>query len=148
MNFNFKKFNSVNNMKNQIFITVALFIGSFVLLSMNISKTFVQDPWEVPAKYQKMENPHASDADADNVGKMLYSKHCKSCHGTKGKGDGPKAEGLETSCGDFTSSSFKEQTDGSLYYKMIFGRDEMPGFDKKIPNEKDRWLIVNYLRGL
>jgi mono/diheme cytochrome c family protein len=135
-------------MKKQVFIIPALIIGSFILFSMTSLKNTVQEPWEVPAKYQKLENPFVSDADAENIGRELYSKHCKSCHGTKGKGDGPKAEGLDTPIGDFTSSDFKNQTDGSLYYKTVFGRDDMPSFEKKIPDEQDRWLIVNYLKNL
>ena len=125
-----------------------MLVGSSVILLMTVLKSSVQDPWEVPAKYQKLENPFASDADAENIGKILYSKHCKSCHGSKGKGDGPKSDGLDTSMSDFTEASFKEQTDGTLYYKTLFGRDEMPSFEKKIPDEQDRWLLVNYLKSL
>ena len=135
-------------MKNRFFIIALLLIGSYVMLSMTLKISNDQDPWEVPAKFEKMENPYASDADADKIGRSLYSKHCKSCHGSKGLGDGPKADGLDTSCGDFSSDAFKAQSDGSLYYKMIIGRDDMPGFEKKIPDEQDRWLIVNYLRSL
>lgn len=135
-------------MKNRFIIVAILLIGSYVLFSMTLLKSSVQEPWEVPAKYQKLENPFASDADAENIGKTLYSKHCKSCHGSKGKGDGPKAESVDTPIGDFTVPSFKEQTDGTLYYKTVFGRDDMPSFEKKIPDEQDRWLIVNYLKSL
>ena len=69
-------------------------------------------------------------------------------YSTKGKGDGTKAADLDTPTGDFTDASFKEQTDGSLYYKTFFGRDDMPGFNKKITDEEDKWLIVNYIRAL
>jgi hypothetical protein len=31
---------------------------------------------------------------------------------------------------------------------MIDGRDDMPGFVKKLPSEDDRWLIVNFVRTL
>jgi len=104
-------------------------------------------PWDIPSKYVKMENPYA-DADLDKVGKMLYSKHCKSCHGNKGLGDGPKAKQLETFPGDFTSEAFQSGTDGELYYKSFVGRDEMPNYEKKITDEEDRWAIINYLRTL
>ena len=104
-------------------------------------------PWDIPSKYAKMENPYA-DADLDKVGKMLYSKHCKSCHGSNGLGDGPKAKQLETFPGDFTSEEFQSGTDGELYYKSFVGRDEMPNYEKKITDEEDRWAIVNYLRTL
>ncbi|MFH6769715.1 c-type cytochrome [Gaetbulibacter aquiaggeris] len=134
---------------SKLFVIIsAIFVGNLVFLSTTILKNSVQDPWEVPAKYQKLENPFASDADAENIGKTLYNKHCKSCHGSEGKGDGPKAEGLDTPTGDFTEASFKEQTDGALYYKTIFGRDDMPSFETKITEEKDRWLLINYLKRL
>ena len=135
-------------MKKQIFIISTILIGSFALLSMTALKLNVQEEWEVPAKYQKMENPFADAADADKIGRMLYSKHCKSCHGSKGKGDGTKAETIDTEMGDFTDGSLKDQTDGTLYYKTFLGRDDMPSFQKKIKVEEDQWLIINYLRKL
>ena len=135
-------------MKKQIFIISTILIGSFALLSMTALKSNVQEEWEVPAKYQKMENPYADTADADNIGRILYSKHCKSCHGSKGKGDGTKADSIDTEMGDFTDGSLKDQTDGTLYYKTFFGRDDMPSFKKKIKVEEEQWLIINYLRKL
>jgi len=135
-------------MKKRLLFISALLIGSFALLSMTFISTTPQDPWEVPAKYEKMKNPYAGDADGENIGKRLYSKHCKSCHGSKGKGDGPKAESVDTPIGDFTSETFKAQSDGALYYKTFIGRDDMPGFKKKVSDENDQWLIINYLRKL
>lgn len=105
-------------------------------------------PWEIPSKYEKMENPHADDADLIKIGKMMYSKHCKSCHGSKGLGDGPKAKQLETFPGDFSSEEFQAGSDGALYYKSFVGRDEMPNYEKKIVDDEDRWAIINYLRTL
>ncbi len=135
-------------MKKQILIISTIVLGSFALISMTISKLESNDPWEVPNKYQKMENPYADTTDDENIGRILYTKHCKSCHGTKGKGDGKKAESVDTPIGDFTDGSFKDQTDGSLYYKTFFGRDDMPSFKKKITDEEDKWLLVNYTRTL
>jgi mono/diheme cytochrome c family protein len=28
------------------------------------------------------------------------------------------------------------------------GKDEMPAYDKKIPNDEDRWMLVHYMRTL
>ena len=134
-------------MKKQLFITAAVLIGSIALLSMTTNTT-IQDPWEVPAKYEKMENPFASTADAENVGRMLYSKHCKSCHGKSGEGDGPKAETIDTQMPDISSDAFKAQSDGAIYYKTFIGRDDMPSFEKKIADEKEQWLLVNYVKSL
>lgn len=135
-------------MKKQLLLIGTLLFGSFIMLSMTIIKSNLQDPWEVPAKYQKMVNPYADAADDEKIGRILYSKHCKSCHGTKGKGDGTKAKSLDTPAGDFTDASFKNQTDGSLYYKTFIGRDDMPSFKKKIADEEEQWLVINYIKGL
>ena len=109
--------------------------------------SFVQEKWEVPEKYVTMENP--IDADTDRgIGKSLYAKHCKSCHGKEGYGDGPKANEQEGELGDFSTEEFQSQTDGELFYKTTFGRDDMPEYTKKMPDDEDRWLIVNYLRTL
>ena len=135
-------------MKKQFLIISTIVLGSFVLLSMTLAESQEKEPWEAPAKYQKMKNPYLDAADEGKIGRILYSKHCKSCHGSKGKGDGTKAEDIDTPVGDFTDESFKSQTDGSLYYKTFFGRDDMPSFNKKITDEEDKWLIVNYIRTL
>ncbi len=106
-------------------------------------------PWNVPAKYKTMKSSiKAGDASINTTGKELYNKHCKSCHGAKGLGDGPKSATLKTVVPPFNSKAFQAQTDGEIYYQAIVGRDEMPNFEKKIVDEGDRWAVVNYLRTL
>lgn len=109
--------------------------------------SYVQDKWVVPEKYVNMKNPTDPKADLE-IGKSLYSKHCKSCHGKEGYGDGPKAAEMKGDLGDFSSEAFHKQTDGELYYKTTFGKDDMPEYSKKIPEDEDRWLVVNYMRTL
>ncbi|WP_142784165.1 c-type cytochrome [Changchengzhania lutea] len=135
-------------MKNQVFNISIILVGCLALLSMAALKSNMQDTWEAPAKYVKMKNPYTNSTDDEKIGRIMYAKHCKSCHGTKGKGDGKKAGSIDTPIGDFSDDSFKKQTDGSLYYKTIFGRDDMPSFEKKITDEEERWLIVNHIRSL
>ncbi|WP_233131814.1 c-type cytochrome [Robiginitalea sediminis] len=106
-----------------------------------------QDVWEVPAEYENMKNPTNPSEDLD-IGKALYAKHCQSCHGKEGYGDGPKADGLEGDLGDFSSAEFQAQSDGALFYKTSIGRGDMPEYTKKMPDDEDRWLIVNYMRTL
>ncbi|NER10851.1 c-type cytochrome [Muriicola jejuensis] len=109
--------------------------------------TLVQDKWVVPEKYVNMKNPTNPKEDLD-IGKSLYDKHCKSCHGKEGYGDGPKAAEMKGDLGDFSSEEFHKQTDGELFYKTTFGKDDMPEYTKKIPSDEDRWLVVNYMRTL
>ena len=127
-------------------IKLVMFIGvvSFALYSFN---SIDQDEWVVPAKYEKMQNPTDPTVDLA-IGKSLYSKHCKSCHGSKGLGDGTKADEVEGDLGDFSSADFQAQSDGAIFYKSYIGRDDMPNYEKKIPDEEDVWLIVNYVRTL
>ena len=107
----------------------------------------IQDKWVVPEKYVNMKNPTDPEVDL-KIGKSLYAKHCQSCHGKEGYGDGKKANEVEGDLGDFSSEEFQAQTDGELFYKTSFGRDDMPEYTKKMPDDEDRWLIVNYMRTL
>jgi mono/diheme cytochrome c family protein len=122
-------------------VALAFVITSFVTRKYN-------DPWPVPDKFAKMPNPVKSDEASIAAGKALFVQHCQSCHGKKGKGDGPKAAQLDTECGDFTKADFQKQSDGSLYYKTFEGRKDMPSYKKKIPEANDIWSIVNYIRTL
>jgi len=124
-----------------------LFTAMFVILLMAfVPKT--NDPWPVPDKYKNMANPVKSDATSLATGKALYNQHCKSCHGSKGKGDGPKAAQLNTECGDFTKPATQSETDGALFYKTSEGRKDMPSFKKKIADQNEIWAVVNYIRTL
>jgi mono/diheme cytochrome c family protein len=111
-----------------------------------VSKTTQPKPWPVPDAYKNKINPLKGDAESLATGKTLYGQHCKSCHGTKGKGDGSKAAQLDTESGDFTLASFQSQTDGVLFYKTYEGRKDMPTFKKKISDANDIWSIINYMR--
>ena len=103
-------------------------------------------PWPVPENSKKMKNPVKNDDEAISIGKSLYAKHCRSCHGKAGEGDGTKAAELKTPPGDFGSKAFQAQTDGELFYKTVEGREDMPSFKKKITETDDVWAIVHYMR--
>ncbi len=123
---------------------VLIGLVSFALYSFT---SLVQEEWKVPDKYETMKNPTDPKADMA-IGKSLYNKHCKSCHGKEGYGDGTKADEVEGDLGDFSSAEFQAQTDGALFYKSTFGWEDMPEYTKKMPDDEDRWLIVNYMRTL
>jgi mono/diheme cytochrome c family protein len=125
-------------------ILTVIGVISFALYSFT---TLVQEEWKVPTKYENMKNPTDPSEDL-SIGKSLYNKHCKSCHGKEGYGDGPKADEMEGEIGDFSTEEFQAQSDGALYYKTTIGRDDMPEYTKKMPDDEDRWLIVNYMRTL
>ena len=137
-------------MKTNLITTVTfIIVGMFMFLMMSgFSKSYQDKPWPVPENYKKMKNPVANDAESIAEGKKLYATHCKSCHGSKGLGDGPKAAQLKTEAGDFSKADFQAQSDGSLFYKTSEGRDDMPSFKKKIPDADDIWNLVNFMKTL
>lgn len=126
-------------------ILMIIGIVSFGLYSFN---QLTQEPWKIPDKYVKMKNPTYVNKENLAIGKALYSKHCKSCHGKEGKGDGPKAGEFDSNIGDFSSKKFHQQTEGTIFYKGYIGRKDMPNYEKKIPDPMDMWFIVNYMRTL
>ena len=126
---------------------IAITFFSFALCSF--TQLYQPKEWVVPESAKKVRNP-TDKANKEDLatGKTLYSKYCQSCHGKEGYGDGTKAKELKGDLGDFSSEKFQAQTDGALFYKMTAGRDDMTGFEKKIPDAEDRWLIINYIRTL
>src|SRR5687768_11632008 len=124
-------------------------IGLLMVSSILFSFTYYQTkPWAVPEKNAKMANPVKSDAESVKIGKELWTKHCVSCHGKTGAGDGTKAAGLETAMEDMSTAAVQGQSDGELHYTIAEGREEMPSFNKKIPDTEDLWSVVNYIRTL
>jgi mono/diheme cytochrome c family protein len=127
--------------------TLLLAIAAFVMMAFVVPQDQKKPgPWEIPAKYKSMKSAVKTDADTQKLGKALYAKHCRSCHGNAGAGDGPKAKNLETFPGDFSDAKIQAHTDSELYFMSIVGRDEMPNFEKNIPDEEERWAIISYLR--
>ena len=119
-------------------IVVFIITASFTL--------FQTKPWVVPADKAKAVNSVKSDAESIATAKTLWGQHCASCHGKTGLGDGTKAAQLETTPPDFSKVTTQSQSDGSLFYKTSEGRNDMPSFKKKIPDQEDIWSLVNYMR--
>jgi len=124
-----------------------LMIIGIVSLGLLSFGKLIQEEWKVPDKYEKMKNKTEANAENLAIGKSLYSKHCKSCHGKKGLGDGTKSGEVDGDLGDFSSKEFQSQSDGALFYKSYIGRLDMPSYEKKM-NEEDMWLVVHFMRKL
>ena len=134
--------------KNLLAIFLVVLFAGFMFSFITIQDKKDGGPWDIPEKYKNMENTYKGDASLNKVGKILYLKHCRSCHGSKGEGDGPKAASLKTNMKSLKDAEFQAQSDGVIYYQSIIGRDEMPTYESKIPDEEDRWALVNYMRTL
>ena len=110
--------------------------------------------WTAPDEEKARINPVEASPAALLTGQALYQKHCASCHGDKGKGDGP-AESYETEpATDLTDQALQQRlTDGEILWKITKGRREgteviMPGIAQRVPAEEDRWKLVRFMRTL
>ncbi len=130
-------------MKNLVTAILIVFLAGVLMTGF---RSEFQNDWPVPDKYKKMANPVKADAASIAEGKTLWAKHCQSCHGKMGLGDGSKAAQLKTDPGNFSKAAFQSQSDGAIFYKTLEGREDMPSFKKKIPDQNEIWSIVNYMR--
>lgn len=125
--------------KFSLLIPVLLLVAAFTVQQ--------GEPWKAPASADQKKNPLTADAAAIAEGKKLFLKECASCHGKKGKGDGPSAADLDVPVGNFASEATQNQSDGALFWKTSEGRKPMPSFKKKL-SETQIWQTVIFIRTL
>ncbi len=137
----------MKNIQKSAILFMSFIVAAVFLFSQPAGAQEKAKPWPVPDKDKALKaTGKLTDAAVIASGKDLWAKHCKSCHGPKGLGDGPKGATLKTSAGDFSSAAFQGSTDGEIFFRMNKGRDEMPAYEKKIPDAGDRWSLVAYMR--
>ena len=119
----------------------------FAAASLFIGSAWAADEWVAPTRAAQKKNPIATDDASIASGRKVYEKECLSCHGAKGKGDGPQAAKLKKHAGDFSLPKLWEQSDGALFWKIAEGKMLMPKYDKLL-TEEERWHVVNYIRTL
>lgn len=123
-------------------IVSALYIPFLFLLSFQQT-----NEWKAPKEADALKNPVKDNAAATAEGKKLYTMYCATCHGDKGKGDGPAGIALTPKPGNFSTQKVQAQTDGAIFWKMTNGRPPMAPY-KDILKEEQRWQLVNYIREL
>lgn len=133
-------------MKNAIIYLTILSV-SFVLFSF----TLFQQPkpakkWDIPAEFVTMKNPVKKSDAALALGKSAYIKNCEGCHGAKGKGDGSKVKNLMNVVpANLALDDVARETDGTHFYKIKFGRDNLHSFRGKVDDEAI-WSIIHYMK--
>ena len=93
----------------------------------------------------KAQNPIARDDRSVGLGRAVYAKNCQSCHGPRGRGDGPAVGRLNVSVPDLTDPDVQSETDGELFSIITKGSKPMPAY-RRLLNEEQRWHVVNYVR--
>lgn len=78
-------------------------------------------------------------------GRKYFQINCAVCHGEKAMGDGPATQfGMPGI--NLTMDITKARTDGYIFGMIRNGRGMMPPYNRI--EERERWDVVNYLRGL
>ncbi|MCF6271299.1 MAG: c-type cytochrome [Melioribacteraceae bacterium] len=124
-----------NFIKNKIVFTIIL------LLSISVA-ALAQIKWEVPKKDNDKISFQMFNEDMANDGRLLYELSCASCHGVPTETNYAL---MVPSPGDPADEVMQNQTDGSLFYKIAVGRDQMPKFEDVLA-EDEIWNIVAYFR--
>ena len=112
------------------------------------------DEWKAPEAERLRSNPVATTPATLQKGRALYQKHCATCHGDKGLGDGAAAPfNAEKPPSLADPERLRALTDGEMLWKITTGRKEegevlMPAMAEKIPAEEDRWKLVSFVRTL
>lgn len=109
------------------------------------------EAWRAPAEERARTSPVPPSEAALAKGHALYQRHCQSCHGGTGKGDGKAAGASPRPPGDLTDQ--RDTSEGEIFWKVSRGLKEggevvMPRFDGEITNADDRWKLVLYVRTL
>jgi len=118
-----------------------------------------EDPYEIPEVARNRRNPILRTDLSLRGAQTLWKKHCETCHGVTGRGDGPNARLHEQRKGhaprNLTNPKVQENlTDGEIFWRIAKGIIEegnsviMPKYEDKIPSETERWQLVLYVREL
>ena len=116
------------------------------------------DEWVAPAEERSIVSP-LSPTNPEHLkkGRSLFVKHCLTCHGEQGRGDGPSAR-LHARRSGYAPRDLSRPdvqaglTDGEIFWKIGLGwkpqgRIVMPGLGDEVATE-DRWRLVLYVRSL
>lgn len=97
---------------------------------------------------QKMKNPVPSDEASITEGRKLYLRHCASCHGQTGKGDGSMALAGGTPSNLVDETWDHGSSDGEIFVVIRDGvSSDMEAYKDKL-TEKQIWQVVNFIRSL
>lgn len=80
-------------------------------------------------------------------GETIYKKYCLSCHGAKGKGDGPAGKALKPKPRDFTKGKFKYGCSPKALFKIVSNgvpKTAMPSWKKTLKASQIK-NVVDYI---
>jgi mono/diheme cytochrome c family protein len=99
---------------------------------------------------KKLKNPVLMSPQSIAVGKELYTKNCRGCHGPEAKGEGPMAP-KDSHPSNLTDQEWtRGSSDGEIFAVLRDGAGPkfvMKGYKARM-TDQEMWSIVNYLRSI
>ena len=86
--------------------------------------------------------------DLNNVGKTKYQIYCGICHGNQGLGNGSIADKMLKRPPNIVDKTYRSYSDGRLFHVVTNGWGLMGGYASQVPEENERWAIVDHIRSL
>ena len=126
-----------------------IWIGSLMLLTTMAAAgcSSVVDP-ATPTSGQDARVADSRGADGSVVrGRVVYEQNCVTCHGPRGKGDGPNAYQCTKPPSNLCDADVAESSPKALLRKVSNGGSGMPAF-RRLLSEQDRSDVVEYVRTL
>ncbi|MCG8701809.1 MAG: c-type cytochrome [Bacteroidales bacterium] len=123
-----------------MFKRITFILGLTFLMALPISAQ--ESDWTVPSNQKGRLSTFKFDEKSVEAGIEIYNNNCKWCHGDPGQAN---YQNLVPSPGDITDTKIQLNSDGELYYKIMNGRGQMPGFSMTLPSN-DIWNVIGYIR--
>ena len=106
------------------------------------AEVFSQDKWIAPEADAAKISMFMFNDDMVKEGANFYESSCKACHGTPTEADFTL---MSPPPGDPAGDDIQDQTDGSILYKIKYGRSAMPAF-ADLYSDFEIWSLVAYFR--
>lgn len=140
-----------------LFVRASALAGVIVFAGLSAHAQHV-DEWVAPPEARAVASPlNPTGPEHLKKGRSLFVRHCVTCHGEQGRGDGPSARLHARRSGyqprDLSRPEVQAGlTDGEIFWKVGAGwrpkgRIVMPGIGTEV-SEEDRWRLVLYVRSL
>jgi mono/diheme cytochrome c family protein len=136
--------------KLALVLPIALFSLAALSAQQNQTPPAVTPPTyaSIPAEAAKQINPVKPSPESLARAKKWWSTDCAMCHGTDGDGKGELVSTMKLTIADFTDpATFKDRTDGEIFYIIKTGHQQMPPEGDRVTTEEN-WDLVNYVRSL
>jgi mono/diheme cytochrome c family protein len=139
-------------MTNKNRIRVFLLSGGLFVALWTISVSSAHEGHKhsnAPASAKRLKNPLKVSEASIEAGRVLFNRHCASCHGEDGKSKTEIAASMKKTPTDLTAKEMRGITDGEIYWVIANGvtKSGMPPFKTKM-KVNERWQTTLYVKHL